>query len=76
MVRSNNMTLPGFTAGCAIETEMHFPWRNERSATSPDAADSVTPSESRREFCGRLLTECISGPNPRSISCDSWLFLC
>lgn len=71
--QTNRRALPGFTAEIAVEFATTLSWRGKLSAASDKVENTVIPSS---KYCKRLLKECISGPDPRSFACDSWLVLC
>ena len=70
------MNYPGFTAERSL-TKDHCP--TPHRAPGSQGADvpfeMVTPS-SHASYCRRLLRKCISGSDPRSFACDSWLITC
>jgi hypothetical protein len=68
------MNMPGFTAEASLERARN----SYQAADTPISANyetGVAPA-SRRAVCRRLLKECVSGDDPRSYACDSWLILC
>lgn len=65
-------TIPGFTAELALDqTAVRF--RRAKWKADDNVAFSVTPAG---PYCDALLETCVSGDDPRSYECDSWLILC
>lgn len=70
------MNYPDFTAERSLQTghcQLPHPAVGSYGADIP--FEMVTPS-SHASYCRRLLTKCITGSDPRSFACDSWLILC
>lgn len=70
------MNYPGFTAEYSLQ-KAHCPTSHRvRGSQGADVPfETVTPA-SHASYCRRLLRKCISGSDPRSFACDSWLILC
>lgn len=75
------MRLPGFTAELTLE-KSHCVWGGTPSRGEQTVRRSVVAASggrkplSQKVYCRRLLRQCISGSDPRSLACDSWLIFC
>jgi hypothetical protein len=69
------MKIPGFTADASVEVKENFYKTVDTNSYATDRVlpNQVIPASAR---CRRLLKKCVSGDNPRSFACDSWLILC
>jgi len=68
------MRIPGFTAIVSVRASETSTKPNASMAAREDRMPAgVFPASA---YCRRLLRKCLSGDDPRSFACDSWLILC
>ena len=74
------MNMPGFTGEMSLglkNTDRAYLYRLANTAESSGVGSrgEIIPVLSAKR-CRRLLKECVSGDDPRSFACDSWIILC
>ncbi len=69
------MNIPGFTGEISLNIRSNIRYCEAIKSVDGRIADYVVPAFSEGE-CRRLLKYCISQPDPRDYTCDTWLLFC
>ncbi|WHZ15420.1 MAG: hypothetical protein OJF52_002264 [Nitrospira sp.] len=74
------MSMPSFNAEFSLETGSAASlWTVLSEKDASTCLQSIIPASRKsryRAYCRRLFKQCISGNDPRSFECDSWVILC
>jgi hypothetical protein len=69
----DKIKMPGFTSEASLAKESNYRG-NQSNYSAAGNKNIILPSYS--PACNRLLKMCITGANPRSKVCDTWLLHC
>jgi hypothetical protein len=69
----DKIKMPGFRSEASLAKESYY-HGNQSNYSATGNKNIILPSYSRS--CNRLLHICITGTNPRSNACDTWLLNC